>query len=362
MKIAILHTWMDNVGGAEKVTLRLAKELNADIYTTNINKKAIGDMGFKDVKIKSIGRVPLNSPFKQQTTFLMFRKLKLKDYDYFIITGDWAMSAAVNNKPSLFYANNAPCRELFDLHDYNKRETFTSIQRPIPYLRDCLNRFLFKRYIKLCGKIIVNSKHVQKEFYKYFNIKSKVITPPVNTKDFKYKKNGDFWLSVSRFSPHKRLNLQLEAFRKLPKEKLIIIGWGEKTTYHKNYLKKLLKPKTENVTLMKSLPRKELIDYYSKCKGIITTTIREDFGLVPIEAMASGKPVIAPNEGGYKETILDGITGKLIEDINVDKLVNAIKEVGKNPKKYKKACLKQAKKFDTKVFITKMKEQMGYGQ
>lgn len=74
------------------------------------------------------------------------------------------------------------------------------------------------------------------------------------------------------------------------------------------------------------------------------------------EAMASGKPVIAPNEGGYKETVIDGVTGKLIDDIDEDKLIETINGAGKNPKKYKKACLKQAKKFDTKIFINKIKQ------
>ncbi len=72
--------------------------------------------------------------------------------------------------------------------------------------------------------------------------------------------------------------------------------------------------------------------------------------------MASGKPVIAPNEGGYKETIIDGVTGNLIDDIDVDKLVKAIREIGKNPESYKDACLQRAKNFDTKVFIKKIKE------
>ena len=82
-----------------------------------------------------------------------------------------------------------------------------------------------------------------------------------------------------------------------------------------------------------------------------------------VETMASGKPVIAANEGGYKETVIDGETGKLIDNINSDKLIKVIKETGKeldkNPKKYKNACIKQAKKFDTKVFIRKIKEQIG---
>jgi len=75
--------------------------------------------------------------------------------------------------------------------------------------------------------------------------------------------------------------------------------------------------------------------------------------------MASGKPVIAGNEGGYKETVINNKTGKLINNINVDKLAKAIEKIGKNPEKYKKGCIKQAKKFDTKIFIKKIKGELG---
>ncbi|GAI47842.1 unnamed protein product, partial [marine sediment metagenome] len=104
--------------------------------------------------------------------------------------------------------------------------------------------------------------------------------------------------------------------------------------------------------------QKKLIELYANCKGLIATAKDEDFGMTLVEAMASGKPVIASSEGGYKETVLDGVTGELIDDINEDKLIEAIKEIGKNPEKYKNACLKQAKKFDTKIFIKKIKEQI----
>ena len=74
-----------------------------------------------------------------------------------------------------------------------------------------------------------------------------------------------------------------------------------------------------------------------------------------LEAMASGKPVIAPNEGGYRETIINGKTGILINDINEDKIIMAIKKIGKNSKQYKNACIEQAQKFNTEIFIKKIK-------
>ena len=74
--------------------------------------------------------------------------------------------------------------------------------------------------------------------------------------------------------------------------------------------------------------------------------------------MAAGKPVIAPNDGGYRETVIDGATGRLIDSITSDKLVLAIKDLGQNPVQFKAVCQKQAQNFDLAVFIKKIKEQI----
>ena len=114
-KIAIFHNFMDNIGGAERVGLILARELKADFYTTNIDEEKIKKMGFSNIKLKSIGKVPINAPFRQQIALWRFRLLNLKNkYDYYIIDGDWAMSGAVKNKPNLWYVHS-PIREIWDL-------------------------------------------------------------------------------------------------------------------------------------------------------------------------------------------------------------------------------------------------------
>jgi glycosyltransferase involved in cell wall biosynthesis len=116
--------------------------------------------------------------------------------------------------------------------------------------------------------------------------------------------------------------------------------------------------KPDNVTLIHWADFNELVELHANCRGFITTSKNEDFGMTPVEAMASGKPVIAPNEGGYKESVIEDVTGKLIDDINSDKLIQAIKQIGRNPRGYRNECLRQAKKFDTKIFIKKILEQI----
>ncbi|MEK6934680.1 MAG: glycosyltransferase [Nanoarchaeota archaeon] len=358
MKVAIFHNFMDNIGGAEIVDLILARELNGDIYTTNIDKEKISKMGFETDNIFSIGKVPINAPFRQEFSYWKFKKLDLgNNYDFYIIAGDWAMSGALKNKPNFWYVFS-PMREIFDLYEYTRDNIVETWQRPIFDLWVKYRRNMIKKDSKKIDNIIGISKNIQKRIKDYLGRDSRVIYPPIETSKYKYKKNKNYWLSVNRLISHKRVDMQVKAFSKLPDEKLIIVGSYERSKHFKKYADHIKKIKPNNVEILSWVDEKELIGLYSNCKGFITTSLDEDFGMTPIEAMASGKPIIAPNEGGYRESIIDKENGRLINNINVDKLVETIKEVGENSIKFKNNCIKQAKKFDTKVFIKKIKEQM----
>lgn len=357
MKTAIFHNYMDNIGGAERVGLTLARELNGDMYSTAVNQDAISNMGF-DVKVKSIGWIPVNAPLRQQMALWRFRKFNLRRrYDYYIIDGDWAMSGAVNNKPNMWYVHS-PIREIWDLYEYTRKHNVPFYAKQIFDLWIYFNRYLNRKYVKHVGKIVCNSINTQNRIRRYLKRDAVVINPPIETEQFHFKKSGDYWLSVNRLITHKRVELQMKAFSKLLDEKLIVVGCFEKSRHFTEYAKYIKRIKPDNVTLLKSVPFNELVELYANCKGFITTSKNEDFGMTPIEAMASGKPAIAPNEGGYKESIIDDATGRLIDDIDAEKLIKAIKEVGKEPLRYKKECLKQAKKFDVKVFIKKIKREI----
>jgi glycosyltransferase involved in cell wall biosynthesis len=357
MKLAIFHNYMDNIGGAERVGLTLARELNGDVYSTVVNQDAIEKMGF-NIKVKKIGWIPVNAPFRQQIALRRFRKLNLKDrYDYFVIDGDWAMSGAVNNKPNLWYVHS-PIREIWDLCEYTRKHNVPFFAKPVFDFWVKYNRYLNRKYIKHVGKIACNSINTKNRVKKYLKRDAVVINPPVETEQFHFNTYGNYWLSVNRLITHKRVDMQMKAFSKLSDENLIVVGCYEKSRHFTAYADYIKRIKPSNVALLRSVPFDKLIELYSNCKGFITTSKNEDFGMTPVEAMASGKPVIAPNEGGYKETVISGTTGKLIDDINVDKLINAIKEINKNPESYKNACLKQAKKFDTRVFIEKIRKEI----
>jgi glycosyltransferase involved in cell wall biosynthesis len=368
MKIAIFHNYLENIGGAEIVTLTLARELKADVYTTNISSEKIIKMGFEDVlpRVKSIGKIPTNAPFRQQAALTRFRLLNLKNkYELYIIAGDWAMAGAVNNKPNIWYVHS-PIREIWDSYKYVRETKLNSYERWAFDIWVTYNRFLNKRYIKQVDKLICNSINTQNRVKKFLKRNSIVINPPIETSKLKFNKSKGYWLSVNRLIDNKRILMQLKTFSKLPNEKLIIVGSYEKSKVFTSYVKKCLKAKPKNVEIISWVDDKELAELYSRCKGFLTTAIDEDFGMAPVEAMACGKPVIAPNEGGYKESVINGETGILIEKINENKLIEAIKQISQKlkakPNKYKLNCIKQSKQFSTENFINKIKDQLRGGK
>ncbi len=358
MRIAVFHNFMDNIGGAERVGLTLARELGADIYTTNIDYEKIKRMGFYDVRIHSIGTVPLNPPFRQEKTLALFRKLDLgHSYDCYIIDGDWAVSGAFNNKPNIWYVHS-PIREIWDLYEYTRSHTVPFLFRPAFDAWVYKNRRLNRQYVREVNRIVTNSENTADRVMRYLGKNARVIYPPVDIFEYSWKRNGDFWLSVNRLISHKRIEIQMEALRALPDQKLTIVGSYEHSRHFTSYAKAMHRIKPPNVTIVSWINQSRLRELYATCKGLIVTAKDEDFGLTPVEAMAAGKPVIAPREGGFRESVIDGVTGMLIDTITPQKIVHAMRAINdtlkQNTHAYRKTAQVRALDFDTKIFVERM--------
>ena len=349
MRIAIFHDYIGAIGGGEKLVLILARELKADIITTDIDVDSVRKMGFEDINIISLGETVKLPPLKQISASIKFALCDFSEiYDFFIFSGNWAPFAAKKHKPNLYYCHT-PVRAFYDLYEsfYNRQSIFI---KPLFVTWVTIHRPISEYYIKYIERIVVNSKNTQSRINKYLHRDAEIIYPPIDTSKYRFEKNGDFWLSVNRLYPEKRVELQIDAFRSMPNEKLIIVGCYAKGDHAAKYIEKIKNNIPKNVKIRRSIGEKELIDLYANCKGLITTAIDEDFVMTPVEAMASGKPVICVEEGGYLESVIDRVTGMYIKPNKKD-LVHMVNIMSNNPEKYRDACREQAIKFDKSIFI-----------
>ncbi len=140
-------------------------------------------------------------------------------------------------------------------------------------------------------------------------------------------------------------------------EKLIIAGGFSARDKSLQRYHKLFADLPHNVEIIGRITEKELLELYATCKGVLYTPIDEDFGLVPVEAQASGKAVVGVDEGGLRETVLNGETGLLVPP-TARSIGNAVESVSDNPRRFENACKRNALRFDKTVFIDRMRQNL----
>lgn len=349
MKAAVVYDWLFTKGGMDRSTAILARGFNADIWTTRYSPEET----YPELKEMRIFAHPLALRAKglmQVEAALKFRNMDLSDYDLILTSGDWAKHVGMKegNHPQLHFENTV-VRPLYDLHDFiSKRYPF--FQRQAFEAWSWFMRRLDQQAVKRIDQFACNSKIVRERIKRYYGRDAEVVGVPINVKRFRQKRSEDFFLSVQRIAPPKRVEIQLEAFRELPDERLVIIGAYD----DKAYTERLQSMAPKNVKFLGPVSDERMVDLYSRCKAVIQTSVDEDFGQVPIEAMASGKPAIAVNEGGFKETIAHGKTGLLFDPPYVKNLAAAIRGFDR----YKfdsKLCRKKAAMFSEERWIEKLK-------
>ncbi len=361
MKIAIFHDYFRTIGGAEKLILTLARHLKADVITTDVDRGQIKKLGFEDVMVISIGGLVKKSPFKMFHGMARFYFCDLsKGYDYFIFSGNLAPYASRKHRPNLWYCHT-PVRILYDLREQVIAARRDPVSRALVAAAIALLTRIDKRSVARVDKIVTNSRNTAGRIKKFLGRESAIVYPPCDTSRFRHEEDGGYWLSVNRLYPEKRVDVQVNAFRRMPGERLVVIGDYGKGDDAAKYAERIKAEKPANVAIAGNVSEEELIGYYARCRGLITTAADEDFGMTAVEAMASGKPVIAVGEGGYLESVIDGITGVFIK-CNEDAVIGAVKEISREPGEYREACLARSKKFDVSLFLGKMDELLGLGE
>jgi len=354
LKIAIVHDWLVTDAGAEKV-LRAILEIypDADIFSTvdfldtKDRKNIIDD---KKVTTSFIQKLPFAKKHFRNYLFLFPKAIEsfdLSSYDL-IISSSWAFAKGVRthtNQIHICYCYT-PIRYVWDLYD----EYTENIKQPKKFIVQKTLAYIRNWDFETTNRVdyfIANSHFVKERIQRTYDRKSTVIYPPVDTSSYTLcEKKEDFYLTASRLVSYKKTKLIVEAFNTMPDKKLIVIGDGDEY----DAIAKIAQP---NITLLGYVEKKEMIEYMKKAKAFLYAAI-EDFGIVPIEAMSCGTPVISFNKGGTKETVPQHC-GVHFETQTVDSIVAAVTRF--ETKNFSaKEISKYAERFDTKHFQKEIQE------
>ncbi len=310
MDLVITHPNLYLKGGAELVLLKIAQKYNPTIYTYNYQPDNTW-AGFKELNVKVIKHYDMDSLFMLKTGY-GFYNLKIKE-DYDAINAHWSPSHWVgkNNERVLWYCHS-PARAFYDLYEQRKKEYALPL-RVGHMLAARAYRWLDRSIVEDIDKIYVNSLNVQNRVKDYFNRESEVLSPGVDLKEFSCEDYERYFFYPSRITPSKRVEYVIKAFnlfrKQHPEFQLIIAGGLQDKD--SDYLRQMQRICPTRILV--NVSEENMKQLYANCYSVLFSGINEDFGITPLEAMASCKPIISVNEGGPRESIIDGQTGYLVD-------------------------------------------------
>ena len=347
-RTAIIHYWLVGMRGGERVLERLVRLFpEADIFTHVYDPKAVSAViNGQRVTTTFIQRLPGSRKHYQRYLPLMplaLEQLDLRGYDLVISSESGPTKGVITTPDSqhICYCHS-PMRYLWDhYHDY--RDSAGALTRAaMPLVFHQLRKWDTASAARV-DHFVANSTFVQRRIEKAYRRRSTVIHPPVQTDLFRPSAEIDkTYLWVGQMTAYKRADIALEAFNELGLP-LLMVGDGE--------LAARLKPRARpNVTIVPRLSFDELRAAYARCRALVFTA-EEDFGIVPVEAMASGRPVIAYGRGGVLDTIVPGVTGLLFPEQTAESLITAVEALERwLPDFDPRAAVKQAERFGPERF------------
>jgi glycosyltransferase involved in cell wall biosynthesis len=345
MKIAVVTgSTFEYLGGAERLIIDLAGALSAEVVVPHLDGAGASVYSPGDgVKFNSLGKKLPREPFKQLSGMRLFSGAKLdSEYDFLVCIDDMAIRAVRHGAPHIYYMLT-PRRAMYDMY-YQFLASQPPLRRAAYQVALNVMRYRDRRFVRRYVRDMACISHnVRNRIFKVYLREAEVLYPPVDTSRYRNRDPEPFWLSVGRVDKWKRIELQVEAFRQIPERQLCVVG-----QVYPAY-RDLVEHAPSNVVFLGNVQEDRLRDLYSRCEGFVTTAIDEDFGYTPVEAMASGKPVVATKEGGYLETVIDGETGILVGPDELE-IVKAVRKISADPAAYVEKSLIRARKFDYDLF------------
>ena len=322
MRLIVTTPFLETRGGAERVVLKIAKHFDATIRCLSYNSKNTFSE-FQNINVETapqnfLDKLPSGNRFTTVAkAWQHFYNLKLDGYD--VINANQTPSEWIRNKnsPVLWYCHS-PHREAFDLYKWRMKKQ-NLLAKPFFWVSVQAFKFFELGTVSKIEHIFTNSKNTQKRVKKYLRRNSEVLYPGVDSWKFTCKDYEKFFFYPSRIAPEKDFEFAIEAFKifsaRFKGWKFVIAGYLSERPAHQKYFKKLRAMCNDSIIIETNISEERMLDLYSRCYAVLYTPIDEDFGLVPLEAMASSKPCIAKSEGGPMEAINDGKDGFLVSSI-----------------------------------------------
>ena len=348
MNIALIHEWITNVAGSERVLLTL-KEIfpKAPIFTSVFDSKKAKPFSKFDVRTSFLQKWPFLKSKRElliPLTPFAFEQFDLSKYNLVISSSSMAAKGVIT-KPDTIHISycHTPPRYLWEpqIDPRAKGGLFGWLKTITSHKMRIWDKVAADRV----DHFIANSKYVAKRIKKYYGRESIVIYPPIDIE--KYRPSSkveiqDYFLFVSRLVGYKKCDLVVDAFNEL--------GWPLKVIGQGPEKENLIKKAKSNIEFLGFLPDEKVVEFYQKAKAFVFAA-EEDFGIVPVEAMAAGRPVIAYRQGGQSEAIIEGVTGEFFDNQTKESLVKSLRafdfakyktdEIQKQAEKYSKEVFKQ---------------------
>lgn len=352
-KVAIVHYWLINMRGGEKVLEALLDIFpDADIFTHVVDHSKISEQLSARIKATSfISKLPGAAKHYQKYLPLMplaLEQLDLTGYDL-IISSESGPAKGIIAAPTATHICycHSPMRYVWDMyHQYtgNAGVLKRLVMAPLLHYLRIWDVTTSQRV----GHFVANSNYVKARIQQYYHRTATVIHPPVETGDFSIGDElGDFYLLVGQLVDYKRADLAVDAFNHSGKN-LVVIGDGEQ-------LNNLRKKAHSNIKFLGKQSFDVLLQHYRRCQALIFPGV-EDFGIVPLEAMACGRPVIAFAKGGALETVVDGITGLHFHEQTIHALNAAVEQFETDRESFEPDTIRQhAERFSRQRFVDEMR-------
>ncbi|ESA33028.1 glycosyl transferase family 1 [Leptolyngbya sp. Heron Island J] len=358
MRVAIVHEWLTSHAGSEKVVEQMLQLYpSADLFSLVdfLLPEQRHFIGQRSVKTSFIQQLPLaKRAFRQYLPLmpLAVEQFDLSVYDV-VISSNHAVAKGVLTAPHQLHISyvHTPIRYAWDLqHQYLQQ---SGLDRGA---KGALTRLIL-HYLRLwdttsanrVDRFVANSEFIARRIWRAYRRPATVIYPPVDVSRFVWQHpREEFYLTVSRFVPYKRVDLTVEAFNQLGLP-LVVIGDGPDW-------ERISALAGSTIRLLGKQPDPVVTDYMQRCKGFIFPA-EEDFGITPVEAQAAGAPVIAFGRGGVTETVIHGKTGVLFLEQTVDSLVQAVKSFEMGMYQLNGENLRQqAERFSIECFQTRFRD------